>query len=897
MYIENIEFYNLTNEEKLKIFYDKILPDYQKEFNLKKSNNPIAKFTGGLPGSGKSQLVNRWIKEDKKILTIDVDQLRKYHPKYKEIQIEFQTDAAKVTHEAASSWAKILKKYAENEKINYILDGSLKNPDNAIKKIKDSLDAGYRVEVNIIATNPYEAAQGALIRYADQYKKDKNTARLIKYEDISKMYDSTLDTIDKINTLDIEYAIYTRELEKIYEKSNKNTSNPKEIVLNYNNNMEQSRIKKLDALWNNTIKELEKANVPQEVIDEAKELYSNFKKSYLVSTDKDISKAKATYQPNLFDYAEYVEKENREEGEIEEKKEVNKTKSLPSQPSKAKEKKLEIDDFGEKIGGARKDNYKEYTHKVIDRLDEIEAIEYIKKANFWNSPKYEDLKEKGFNADTAVFIRNIYTATSPSLSKAHANDKEARKAYFDFINDMKSIINSVPVDSKPNEVSKHILKEFSNRGYLEKVGEKDYKMDTKFKELYNLGYIKKTFLKRVTFDLNQKLKNDLKNASWDKLLSKKDQLIRRESIRSKVKKLEYLEEYKRIGENATDYRNGKDVTVEEFWKKFQLRAGEFGNYMSQKERQKILNATYDAFLDLAKVLNIEPEAIGLNGNLAIAFGARGKGGIGAAAAHYEKGKRVINLTKFKGGGSLAHEWFHALDNYINARTYNKTVSPNFSTKIFTPDFNDTVKIDEVYKKARDLLLKTSMTLKYRNIFLDNEDLKKADSIFEELQGLESDYKNKRKFKEIYKQKLEKYEEAIGKTDYYKTSLSLDDYGKKKRYYSLDEEMGARAFESYVLTKMQENKMRNDFLVNPVKEEPNLWAQLEIDYPYPKDEDRKVFNKEFDKVFNYISGGKLLSKEIDTNRDKKVDTNIEKNKDNKISADKKPDNSPDNSPGM
>lgn len=54
--------------------------------------------------------------------------------------------------------------------------------------------------------------------------------------------------------------------------------------------------------------------------------------------------------------------------------------------------------------------------------------------------------------------------------------------------------------------------------------------------------------------------------------------------------------------------------------------------------------------------------ISLNGRLAMAIGARGAGG--SAKAHYEPVERVINITKMKGGGSLAHEWFHAFDNLL-----------------------------------------------------------------------------------------------------------------------------------------------------------------------------------------------------------------------------------------
>jgi len=43
----------------------------------------------------------------------------------------------------------------------------------------------------------------------------------------------------------------------------------------------------------------------------------------------------------------------------------------------------------------------------------------------------------------------------------------------------------------------------------------------------------------------------------------------------------------------------------------------------------------------------------------IAFGARGRGAF--AAAHYEPGHNMINLTKTMGDHSLAHEYFHAID--------------------------------------------------------------------------------------------------------------------------------------------------------------------------------------------------------------------------------------------
>ncbi len=105
------------------------------------------------------------------------------------------------------------------------------------------------------------------------------------------------------------------------------------------------------------------------------------------------------------------------------------------------------------------------------------------------------------------------------------------------------------------------------------------------------------------------------------------------------------------------------ATSKMFMETFAPRGIEFGNWNNQEERQQVMDHAYDGLLDLAETLNLSPKALMLNGDLAIAFGARGQGLTGAKA-HYERDYGVINLTKMKGAGSLAHEWFHALDHYL-----------------------------------------------------------------------------------------------------------------------------------------------------------------------------------------------------------------------------------------
>lgn len=89
-----------------------------------------------------------------------------------------------------------------------------------------------------------------------------------------------------------------------------------------------------------------------------------------------------------------------------------------------------------------------------------------------------------------------------------------------------------------------------------------------------------------------------------------------------------------------------------------FRGVQFGNSVTDDERRHHATMAAAAMLDLADITGLPLDAVGLNGKLGLAIGARGKGG---ALAHYEPGTKVINLTRKNGVGSLAHEWAHAFD--------------------------------------------------------------------------------------------------------------------------------------------------------------------------------------------------------------------------------------------
>lgn len=129
--------------------------------------------------------------------------------------------------------------------------------------------------------------------------------------------------------------------------------------------------------------------------------------------------------------------------------------------------------------------------------------------------------------------------------------------------------------------------------------------------------------------------------------------------------------------------NGEDVSSDKIREVFGFRGINFGTWMKggspklMAERQMHLNKMYDAFMDLAEIMNVPPKAISLNGMLGVAIGAQGKGG---AAAHFYPGVNEINLTREYGAGSLGHEWAHALDHYFAVQGGLATASKAFLTE-------------------------------------------------------------------------------------------------------------------------------------------------------------------------------------------------------------------------
>ena len=374
-----------------------------------------------------------------------------------------------------------------------------------------------------------------------------------------------------------------------------------------------------------------------------------------------------------------------------------------------------------------------------------------------------------------------------------------------------------------------------------------------------------------------------------------------------------LPKLKIIKREGPDYRGGRDITGEELCETFGLCGVEYGEWLPDKERQESLNCCYDAFADLASVLHVGRRSIGFDGLLAVAFGSRG---ISNYLAHFEPMRFVFNLTRMKGAGSVAHEWFHAFDFYIGAKEkgilldrqdpdlYNKTPSVSPMSGNYRKDcaFRDLIYglrylylegeeatpiIEKHLQAAYQCIMKFkedfvgAVTAGYLRNPASEEELADVMGAFSNLESWTHDvnlfYKEYEPIERLYakamgwksykitrgnecsrlkdsvlryitysKQLREPNKRVLTRsTQFYQDARRID-LGRIKPYWSTEVEMAARAFGAYVEDCLEDDGFLSQFLVHSHKNE-----FYEDCKPYPEGEERKIFRKLFDRLFDEV----------------------------------------------
>ena len=298
--------FKLSTIENKKLFEEEILKDLRDRYDFSTNVAPNAYFTGGLPGAGKSKVVELWTKDNPNILLIDVDELRKLHPNLKDITDKYGSESSGITHNDASQWGMQLRNYALEHKIPYILDSTLRNPKSAEIEIKKAQDAGFKTHVTMVAVNEYQSIHGAYGRYLEQYKDIGLEARYVNPSLIRDSSQSIIDSVARIDKLNVdEFKIINREKEILYD--NKFSIDTAEDVMKKVTSLEnfsEEELNSLEESFSELSDKLSLHETPQHIQSEFQKIEEELK--------KEIREIKSKSEEKIWDEIELDAAEARE---------------------------------------------------------------------------------------------------------------------------------------------------------------------------------------------------------------------------------------------------------------------------------------------------------------------------------------------------------------------------------------------------------------------------------------------------------------------------------------------------------------------------------------------------------------------------------------------------------
>ena len=602
---------------------------------------------------------------------------------------------------------------------------------------------------------------------------------------------------------------------------------------------------------------------------------------------------------------------------------------------------IQHEDFGEKIGGAKKDLWKDRGLYVDDLsgMNEREADKFVKKDNIWKKPDYQAMLDDGVPLGVVYFIKKArdslgaspgykYSDSTPELRRARQEE------YIETVRQLQSVIEDVrTVDDAMQAYDRFLVQ----NGYLEQVqgwasgthytvtkkGQDNPAITNKLAQTLSVrsaSYFDRYFTQKAIkeqFGVSKDQKvpkgyaihfNDgahtySQNGDWKPgtYYVTKGYSILQTNFETREAALKWVQDFARqrskggkvrftppqlehVRRTGPDYRGGQEITGQHYLDTFGFRGGEFGNWMNQNDRQASLNIGFEALKDLAAALQISDKDIAYQGTLAIAFGARGSGN---AAAHYEPLRKVINLTKMHGAGSLAHEWWHGFDDYLGSQMGAKGFLseqprryPLFQKLIDTMKYKsetpeqaaartkaqtertrknaaswlDLAMLGSLKRYGNEAQMETYAVL--REAFLSGEtgSVERVSAFKKSVTGRVIP-KSERERLEVFERMLHGLQEPetpqIGRTetDYYRNSARMGkECEKDGGYWDSNVEMTARAFACYIKDKLP---YRSDYLAGHADCAVTFVAgkdgAMEVLKAYPEGEERRAINAVFDEI--------------------------------------------------
>lgn len=193
-----MEKYNLTPAD-IENGINRILAEAYSSSTV--SENPTIIFISAGPGAGKTAVESHFKRDfrarGERAYILNSDKIAKFHPQYEDAIEELPEECYRITRQFVRPAAPRIFDDLMNKKINIINENTLDKGESDIELVKKLKAHGYKVSVNIIATDLFESRLSCYERDAAMLKVGL-TPRGCSIETQKRMYNSFVPEVKKL---------------------------------------------------------------------------------------------------------------------------------------------------------------------------------------------------------------------------------------------------------------------------------------------------------------------------------------------------------------------------------------------------------------------------------------------------------------------------------------------------------------------------------------------------------------------------------------------------------------------------------------------------------------------------------------------------------------------------
>lgn len=309
---------------------------------------------------------------------------------------------------------------------------------------------------------------------------------------------------------------------------------------------------------------------------------------------------------------------------------------------------------------------------------------------------------------------------------------------------------------------------------------------------------------------------------------------------------------------------------------FGFASVQFGNALTDTRAKEHIRHFLGSIIDMSEALNIAIKYFNKIGGLSMAFASRGKG---KAAAHYESGRAIINLTNNNGDGTVAHEFGHYFDNALTIHGKN-AVSLKFGSDDFGAIDNYAIRnkmeaLVEFIKNGKEgitpqvyVTFKAAKELAEKPPRYYNEQ-KRAFEEVELAEDIDTTIKNlAEKTRTVRGLAADDFERRETILSYVIKAFGMDEYDvlfntkqsafafysskMRSKYWTSTVEMFARGWETFIFDKLQRSGHNNNYLVSGEYFDQKMPVMFGgFTYLYPFGEERKYLFTLYDDLVQTV----------------------------------------------